>query len=145
MNEQRKRTAAASQPAASENIASVLRAVSLQPEPANEATDRLPEFFEALRRQRHDIDHCGTNWRGGLTDRQSCRLAGAHRKTSGISALASLLMADFEVQQDGDEPAFSPHTREGLFLALTELTQDVHNTLSVIGQELARAGKGREA
>ena len=114
----------------------------------NPAADNgdLPYLFHALQRQRWGIDHCGANWEQPLPARLSGQLASAHRKATAIDALAGLLMADFEARIAGDEePRFTGCMTEGLFLALTELAGEMHNTLSVLGEQLERMPKGAAA
>jgi hypothetical protein len=108
--------------------------------------DDLPYFFSALDRQRFHIDHCGGHWDRQLPPPQTERLAIAYRKAAGISALAGVLMADHETAEAGsEEPRFTPVVREGLFLALTELSNDVHNILSEVGDGLKQASRGGAA
>lgn len=105
----------------------------------------LPYLFHALERQRWGKDHCGANWDQPLPARQASTLARTHRQAAGLNALASLLLADFETQECGsEEPHFTPHLREGLFLALTELANEVHGALSVIGEHLERPAQTGE-
>lgn len=124
-------------------FAETLNAVAGSPPPGN---TELPYLFHALGRQRWGLDHCGANWEQPLPARLAGQLARAHRKATAIDALAGLLMADFEARIAGDEePRFTGCMTEGLFLALTELAGEVHNTLSVLGEQLERTPKGAAA
>lgn len=129
--------------AALDRMAETLKHLRRDPTPVN---DDQAYFFHALDRQRWGKDHCGTNWEQPLPPRLASQLARVHRKACGIDALAGLLMADFETRIAADEePRFTACITEGLFLALTELAGEMHNTLSVLGEQLERTPKGAAA
>ena len=139
MNAQRKHVEAAPQPAVNNRITEAVRTAAASPAPANEPQERGPELFEAMDRQRYGTDHCGTNWNVVLASRHTGRLAAAHRQATAVKAVAGLLMADEEARvvnshEDVETPCLSASMREGLFLALTELSAGVHETLSYLGQ-----------
>lgn len=120
-------------------FADTLDAVAAAPQPGNE---ELPYFFMAMARQRWGRDHCGTNWETALPARLAGQLAGAHRKACAIDAVAGLLLADFETRVSGtEEPRLTAVMAEGLFMALTELTGHLHDTLSLIGEQVERPGQ----
>lgn len=136
----RAQTVAPQLPDVEDRIEQATRTVANNPEPSNEP---LPDFFRALARQMPGTDHCGTSWNMALPALHTARLAAAHRKTAAVTAIAGLLMADEEIS-DGDGVArFTPHRREGLFLALTELTNDLHDLLSETGEALEGLARGR--
>lgn len=134
----RAQTVAPQLPDVEDRIDQATRTVANNPEPSNQL---LPDFFRALARQMPETDHCGTSWYMVLPARHTARLAAAHRKAAAVAAVAGLLRA-VEETADGDGVArFAPHLREGLFVALTELTDGLHDLLSETGaalEDLAR-------
>ncbi|MCC7097789.1 MAG: hypothetical protein IT472_11490 [Thermomonas sp.] len=125
-----------------------MHARTTTPPDAREATDNgdIPYLLHALRRQRWGVDHCDTDWKQPLPAHAAVHLARVHRKATAIDALAGLLLANFETRTAvDDESRLDDCMTEGLFLALNELTADVHNMLGVMSEQLADTNKGDAA
>lgn len=122
-----------------ERLRSTINTVASDPVAGNaEFFDMEPGLFRALARQRGGRDSIGTSWERPLPQHFGYRLAPVQRQVAGLNGLASLLLADFETQQEGEaHQQFTPFLREQLFMALTELAGAAYETMQGLSNELA--------